>query len=92
MKIKLRFLTKLTKSEPTTDINKQNITKNRSESWGQDFLGTSRLESQPWYEKEERGVEEKTGMHFGILLCLQDMETGIILTCGDVSGLLGKEL
>lgn len=42
--------------------------------------------------KGRKRVEEKTGMHFGILLCLQDMETGIILTCGDVSGLLGKEL
>lgn len=59
---------------------------------GSRFPGHQQTGITTMVRKGRKRVEEKTGMHFGILLCLQDMETGIILTCGDVSGLLGKEL
>jgi hypothetical protein len=38
-------------------------------------------------------MEGKTEMHCAILFCLQDMETGIILACRDVScSCLGKNI
>lgn len=89
VKTKSRFLAY--REWVSTDINKQNV-REQVRVMGARLPGHQKAAVMAIVRKWKRRVEGKTGMCFGVLFCLQDVETGIILTCGDVSGLLGKGL